>query len=145
MHGIFFRSPCKLSRGNAKFILQQVNIQRQTLRLPWSKVWFSKHLIPKLSQWLYWFGYQGPEHDANIASSSSKTKDTKPKRSDSEIKHAQEEIKSLKSQLQKQKRTAPEDESRYRLIFVDIKLMNSRDRRSSCRPNSQRCFASQSE
>jgi len=53
----------------------------------------------------------GPEHhvtEGNIASSSLK-KDHKPKDSNSqEVKFAQEEIKSLKSQLQKQKRTASE-------------------------------------
>jgi len=53
---------------------------------------------------------QSPEQHANVASSSSKTTVTKPKESDSEIKIAQEEIKSLKSQLQKQKRTAVKDE-----------------------------------
>jgi len=57
---------------------------------------------------------QSPEYHANtsIASSSSKKKDIKPKESDSEVvnKLAQEEIKSLKSQLQKQKRTAVEEE-----------------------------------
>lgn len=60
-----------------------------------------------------WFGYQGPEYNAedNIASSSLKNK---PKEAKSEVKFAQEEIRSLKSQLQKQKRTAePEVESRY--------------------------------
>jgi hypothetical protein len=36
----------------------------------------------------------------------------RPKESSSEIKVAQEEIKSLKSQLQKQKKTAPEVESK---------------------------------
>jgi len=44
-----------------------------------------------------------------IATSSSK-RDIRPEESSSEIKLAQEEIKSLKSQLQKQKRTAPEVE-----------------------------------
>lgn len=58
-----------------------------------------------------WFGYQGPEHHVaggDIASSSLR-KDLKPKDSNSqEVKLAQEEIQSLKSQLQKQKRTASE-------------------------------------
>jgi hypothetical protein len=55
------------------------------------------------------FGYAGPAIASS--SSSSKKKDIKPKESESEVKLAQEEIKSLKSQLQKQKRTAAEEES----------------------------------